>query len=183
MSNNLTMIGSHKIHHVQASIVLHVMIVASFIVLLFFTLGVRIERKVVEKQIDSIVTDMVGELVPLIPSDQKELIHTLIQQKIQSNSVDENIVANDNRVVKQNTEYRTKAIYAVIGLLVAGCAVLYYLNKQSKLNWNEIASENMFVLAAVAAAEVGFLLLVTQNYQYIDSSYIKLKILDILASS
>ena len=63
-----------------ANILLHVVLLSSFVAVLFFSYGSKIEQNVVKKQTTSIVDSLTSDIKNIIPPDQLSKLTPYIQQ-------------------------------------------------------------------------------------------------------
>lgn len=158
-----------------ANIILHVIFVATFVAIFFFTYTANVEKQMVKNQVGLIIKNLFGS-TNFLDADTK------LKIKEELKKMDPSDLSEEDALVKKNNkdilEYATKvmSITAVSGLMLS-----YYLFKydadQNKGTYIDLLKENIILLAFVALTEFTFLHLVSENYVYGDANLVKKQIL------
>jgi predicted PurR-regulated permease PerM len=172
----------------MSNIFLHVVFIATFIVVFFFTYVVHIEEEIIKHQIDLIVVNLTRGKKLLDPETQLSL-KTMINESTSSKSKEdkEKEMRQDNSVAESNKKILTKATYTM-GIFIIVCIIASYLlfrYHKSSLTGDELANasyskllmENVFILMFVAVTEFAFVHLISLNYVYGDSNFVIKEIL------
>jgi len=165
-------------------IIFQVIIIFIFVGIFFFTYASYIEQKIVEKQVDDIVVDLVGDIKMLWPPTNSSL--TYVKQQIASTKPT-NLSAQDDEVKASNKIILDKAvksitIITIVGVILIFCIFMYSKYRGEHIDYLGIIKNDFIILAFVASVEFGFLTFFAQNYRTIDSNFVKYKTLDTIAN-
>lgn len=150
-----------------ANVILHVILIATFIGIFFFTYASRVEKEIVENQVDYLVKDFTQNLSQL-SSEHKEQLKTAIST-IQA----PDMTKVDTVVNNMNAELMKKAGYVIGIMLVIGSAIIYYLYTKYNINLKSLMIHNAIILIAVAVTEFFFLNYVAKNFISADANRTK----------
>jgi hypothetical protein len=156
------------ISHAIANILLHVILISSFLVVFFFTYASRVEREIVENQSKTIVTDIMKEITVFVPSeampDIKEGVRTIQSPDMK---------AQDDQVKAANAALFKKTLTQISVVVIVGMLCVFIMSKVFKFSMSELLVHNLIILVFVAITEFVFLTYFAKNYRTIDSNYIK----------
>ena len=129
-------------------------LILSFI---FFTIGLQVENKVIQKNIDFLIDMFKRELPEMKPKKKLELP---IEEKKELNKEDEKINRENDKII-----YKTIGYFGsfVILLLIASIIIWKKTNNDFKIFKNFIVIKNLIVLVVVMIVQIIFYKLVIQN--------------------
>ena len=152
---------------------------ALFLTIFFFTIAVYFEKKIVEKQVDFIIDDFIGNTFKPLSDSQKKLIQDDIIQSINKND----LTQADKEVETQNNKTSNKA-WTFVGILVAVVfsitVIIGFILKWDIYYIKYLFFSSLYSLIFVAITETLFLFLIAQNYLSADPMKIKLNITESL---
>tara|TARA_B100001093_G_C26856077_1_gene1027476 strand:+ start:3989 stop:4573 length:585 start_codon:yes stop_codon:yes gene_type:complete len=161
------------------NIIIHVGVMALFLTIFFFTIAVYFEKKIVEKQVDFVIEDFIGNLLkPLSDSDKEK-----VQNEILSSLEGTDYTEMDNSVDEQNNKIIRKA-WTFVGILV-GIIIFIIILLGFYFKWNFyfikfLGLSSLYTLIFVGITETLFLFLIAQNYLSADPMKIKLNLFETL---
>lgn len=163
------------------NILIHVGIMALFLTIFFFTIAQYFEKKIIEKQINFVIDDFVGNALKPISDDDKTYIKKVINEKFNLDFTKE-----DNDVISNNKKI-TKKAWTFVAILVSIISV-FVIILGFIFKWDIYYIKFLFVSALVslifvAITETLFMSLIAQNYYSADPNQIKLKIIETLAEN
>lgn len=158
-----------------SNIILHVICVATFIAIFFFTYTAKVEGQIVENQVKIILNNLF-ENATLLNDETKEFIRNkLNEMEAPDMSVE------DEKVKKQNNGVMLYAAKIIFGFVIISFIVSYYMfnsdTDPNKGSYVDLLKENAILIVFVAVTEYAFLHLVTKNYIFGDSNFVKKQIL------
>jgi len=148
-----------------ANVLMAVIFISSLIGTLFFTLGARLEKKVVDQQVKSIIDDILRTISIL---DHKNILGNFAD-KIEKPDLSE----ADKKVAKANKKLMINAAILIASLLVVGLVVCFALSKIFKFSFLELLRKNLIILVFIAITEILFLYFIGTKYIGTDSNFIK----------
>lgn len=159
------------------NIIIHVGVMALFLTIFFFTIAVFFEKRIVEKQVDFIIDDFIGNTFKPLSKTQKEYL----QDKI-INSINKNDLSQADKQVENQNNSTSKKAWTFVGILV-GIIVFITITFGFILKWDKYYVKYLFYSAFYSLIFVGitetlFLFLIAQNYLSADPQKIKLNIID-----
>ncbi len=149
------------------SIIVHILIIAVFITIFFFTYGSYIEKQIVKKQLEYIVNDLAGDIKVIAPE-----IVPVLQKQLGSVGYP-NLEKEDKIVEENNKKLKNKTIGTVIGLTVVTLVVIYYLIQHYELDAKDIMMTNLISCTAVAFTYFIFTTYIIANYRSADPNFVK----------
>jgi len=171
-----------------ANIITHVALIAALIIIIFFTIGLKIEHQVVEKEIQYLIKKILDPLSHINPDIIKYKNEFVAQMVIPPDS-SEVIKKIDN----QNKELKLQTLkYLVILILITLIAIFIITWKFTHVSEGKIITYkeflfklfkyNIITLIFVAAVYIGFTYFIAHNYIYIDYHKINSTIIQKLIS-
>lgn len=152
-----------------AHIVLNVTIISTFIGVLFFTYGKKVEKQIVQDQSKYIAKTIANDVKLFIPLELK--IKLKEQLKVPDMSKE------DAAVEKSNSELQKKAMIVLGVLFFIGITTTIIICIIGKLNLR-VLLESVVILIFVALTEILFLNLVARNYKIADPNFVKKEFLE-----
>ena len=161
-----------------AQVVLQVTLSSIFICLFFFTYGKTQEEKSMERQIEFLIDDLVGETGTILSPEQREQIRKYIS------NINPDTSAEDEQVKQSNTLVWKKTVKFMMVMGIVGGFVVYRLWKQStgqgmwkSFSIKQTVFEALLALCVVALTEYVFLTYLGSEYITISPNKIKAQIL------
>lgn len=159
------------------NILLHVLIMFSFLTIFFFTVGNKIEADIVKKQVNFLINDLIGNTFSVLNTSEKNNIKSKLDTLFNTN----NFRLQDEKVSNNNKKIFNEAIYSLIIFVVIVLLIILIIglyNKWSKHMIGIFINISVFTLIFIAIAEISFMFLIASNYISTDPNKIKEKILD-----
>jgi hypothetical protein len=155
-----------------ANVLLHVILMAVVISLVFFTYGAQIEKKVVTSQVDNLVTDITADLKAVLTDEQKQLFQRAFSTLTppDMSKEDEEAAANNRALIK-------RALIVVGTVFAVGVALVILLAVIFKFSFWDLLAENVIVLLAAAATEFLFLSFFAKNFVSLDPNMVKAEVI------
>ena len=162
-----------------SNIFIHVAVMSLFLTIFFFTIAANQEKNIVEKQINFIVDEFIGNILFPLDNSLKEYIKRKINSKLEDAKND--LKDQDKKVNVQNNKIIKKAftfalIFLIIVIFIVGITSFYYKWPSHYIYY--LIYSNIITLIFVAITETAFLFLIAKEYYSVDPNKIKLKILD-----
>lgn len=151
-----------------ANVVLHVILIASFIVMFFFTYGSKVEGEIVKKQCTAIVDDIMADVGVFLPANVQ--IPT-------SGLTAPDMTELDEKVAVANRELMQRTLRLMSIVFVVGFVIIVSMSIAFKFSLKDLLVHNAITLLFVALTEFVFLTFFAKNYITIDASFIKYKAL------
>ena len=151
-----------------ANILLHVILISSFLVIFFFTYASKVEKQIVQNQSTAVVQDVLDDILVILPDSAVATIGEHVQNITPPDMSDE-----DNDVKIKNHELYMKTVKQIAALFVIGMIVIYIMSKVYKFSMKDLLVHNLIILFFVAVTEFAFLRYFAKNYSTIDSNYVK----------
>lgn len=155
-----------------ANIILHILIMAVFITLFFFTYGAYLEKKIVKQQMNYIVDDLVGDIKVISPETATTLKNQLLNIK------SPNLEQADKQAEENNSKLKMKTLKIVIGVSIVTLFVIYYMVKYFDLDVKNLIVANIISLIAVGLTYFMFSTYIIANYKSADPNFIKKSIIE-----
>lgn len=154
------------------NIVIHVVLISTFIGIFFFTYGAYIEGIIVQKQV-AFLLEGVKPYVKLLSTDNKSEILKNI------NINNEHLLEEDKIVEKHNNKLLITASLTLIGLFVAGAIFVAFMSYRYKqeIDIIHLLKENGIILFFVAFTYFAFATFFAQFYLPIEPNTIKRKLI------
>lgn len=158
------------------NIILHVILIATFIAIFFFTYASKVEQVIVQEQVDYIVRDLTSDLI-ILPKSYRDQLRAAVDRITVPD-----MSAEDNEVIEYNRELLKKVIKIVIGFVIIGLVVVGFLVYKYNLSVKDLFIKNLVVLLFIAATEYIFLTYLASHYQSGDPNFAKLSFVKSLRS-
>lgn len=150
-----------------ANIILHVVLISSFIVVFFFTYAAKIEEKIIKEQVDIIVKDLTSDLSLLPNALLQKLRNFVHEMKAPNMQKIDDIIRNKN---KKLVDQVIKIIIGVVagGLITVGVMAYYY-----KFSLKHLMFKNALSLLLIGVTEFLFLTYIGALYRSADPNFVK----------
>lgn len=149
-----------------ADILLHIGIISSLIVVLFFTYTVSVEKEVVRERLSSIITSFSDTIYIFVPNN---LLDYITHVKI----TPPDLHIEDEKIDQYNRELEFKAGVMIGSLLILSIIVAFWLSKKYEFSFKHLLLENLIIGGFVLATELYFFHFVASKYIPIDENFIK----------
>ncbi len=161
------------ISYTIADILLHIILISSFIVIFFFTYASKIEKQIVIRQSTDIVQDVIQSTTSVLPDIAiEELDKTLITQLQPPDMSTE-----DAEIDASNKDLLDRTVKTIGVVFAVGLLIVYMMSKIYKFSMTDLLVRNIIIVSFVAITEFSFLTYFAKNYDTIDSNFVKYKIL------
>ncbi len=158
-----------------ANTLLHVIFVATFLAIFFFTYTANIEEELVKKQVNLILKNLLSSS-KFFDDDIRTQIRTRLND-IETPDLSE----EDHKVTKNNEKVLEYAIKVISISTISGLIISYFLfqsdTNPNKGTYIDLLKENAILLIFVSLTEFLFLHLIATNYVYGDANLVKKQIL------
>jgi hypothetical protein len=174
-NNALTHNKSHALE-IFSNVLLHVCFFSVFVCLFFFIGASRIEKSIVQTQIQNTVQELVQEIKNVLPPAERAALATQIQSITapDMSSQDQAAADNNKRLVEQSCMVLIPVF--VVGLVVVIGAYFGYKKKfkeAPQFSLKQMFAHNGIVLAFVFLTELLFMLGIAANYKSLDPQVVK----------
>ena len=159
-----------------SEIILSIVLFVIFIVIFYFTYGLYMERKVLDKELTHIIDSLKSTTIFMDPNTKNYLKFLLQNVKIQDNS-DE-----DAAIESHNNKIMEKLYIAIPILFVFGIGMSYFLSTKwaAKLfgghcgtfNYRNVLLKNIIVIIMIALIEFIFITYYASEYISIDTQQV-----------
>lgn len=154
-----------------ANIILHIVIIASFIIVFFFTYGSYLEEKIVKQQMEYIVDDLVGDIKVIAPEATSLIKQNLVKPDV-------NMEEEDKKAAEHNSALKRNSFIALAIVIAIGFGIVYYIHKNYDIPMREIIFSNVISLVAVGITYFLFSTFFIGNYRSADPNFVKKKLLE-----
>jgi len=151
-----------------ANIILHVILIATFIAIFFFTYASKVESKIVNDQVDYIVQDFTSDL-NIFPQAYRDQLRKMVDKLTVPDMSEE-----DNQVVEHNRQLFHKVIKIFAAFVIIGLIIVAIIAYKYKLDVKTLIIKNIVVLLFIAATEFIFLTFLASHYRSADPNFAKL---------
>lgn len=151
-----------------ANIILHITLISTAIVLLFFLYSAKIiEPAVITNQIDRIINDTTKDMKIFLTDDQKKEISAAFKdlQPPDMSKEDAEVREKNDKLLKKSQRL------LAVGLII-GISISLALSYVGKFSFMELLKENFLALLVVIAVEISFLTFFAKNYRTLDENMI-----------
>lgn len=156
-----------------ATIILQVVLIATFIGVFFFTYASKIEKEIVEDQMDYIVKDIVNNIKIFIPENKRKDVSDFIK-----NMTIPDMKREDKLVDDMNKGLLNKAVIVLSILVIVGVIAVYIMSIKYNFTLMPIIKESLIVLAFVGLTEFVFLRYIGKNYRSGDPNIVKYELIN-----
>lgn len=161
------------------NILIHVGIMALFLTIFFFTIAQYFEKQIVQKQINFVIDDFVGNTLKPISPETKKKIRNQINEAFSKTD----FTKQDESVKEQNSKVQKKA-WTFVGILIGIIAVIIiifgFIFRWEGYYLRFLFNSAVISLIFVAITETLFMFLIAQNFLSADPNKIKLSIVNTL---
>jgi hypothetical protein len=167
-----------------SNIILHVILICLFIIILFLTYGVYLEKQVLSNQIKYTITKFTDNITPFLPPNTNINEVLKLNETPDSANVTSKISENNSAVF--NKIFKYSGILVLIGLL--SIFIISYKSKRMidgevvslKTFLKQLFKDNIILLVFVALVYAGFVTYISYTYIYVDVNLLKRNIIDTL---
>ena len=164
-----------------ADIIIHVALVATFIIIFFFTYASMVEKKIISNETREIVQVFASKASSLLSDEQNEYVRSLLK-KIEPPDMS----SPDADVKQSNSNLMRKTFWCLAIVLAASAVVVSVLHRAGSFSIGKLFWSNILALVVIAVVYFCFLTLFAKNYKPSDYSLVEnsfFKTLDDWASS
>ena len=158
------------------NIIMHVVLISSFIAVFFFTYGSQIEQEIVQSQAENIVKVFTEDISLIIPNSTKPIIKAGLQERLKSPDFSK----EDKEVEDHNKELLINATKIIVMFAVVGITVILVLASIYNVELTDIVTRNIIILAFVGLTEYLFATYIIKNYITADPNFVKLSLVKAL---
>jgi len=169
---------SENYSELMITVISNVLFISLFIGLFFFTYAAHIEKTVVQSQMKYLSEEIISK-VNIFGIDALSMFHTYL-----SNIPKPILDDVDQKVEKENSIVKYKALYANIAftLVVIGLIYLIYNNSDKSFDIKDILIKNGIILFFIGITEYSFLNFLGSKYISLNPNMIKYTIIDNIKS-
>lgn len=161
------------------NILIHVGVMSLFLTIFFFTIAQYFEKQIVQKQINFVIDDFVGNTLKPISPETKKKIRNQINEAFSKTD----FTKQDESVKEQNSKVQKKA-WTFVGILIGIIAVIIiifgFIFRWEGYYLRFLFNSAVISLIFVAITETLFMFLIAQNFLSADPNKIKLSIVNTL---
>lgn len=173
--NVLTNNKSHALE-IGSNVLLHMCFFSVFVCIFFFVGASRIEKGIVQSQIQSTVQQLVQEIKNVLPPAERQALAVQIQNLTPPDMSKEDADASNN-----NKKLLEQSLMVLVPVFVVGLVIVigaYYGYKKKFKEAPEFSLKQMFahngiVLGFVCLTELTFMLGIAANYKSLDPQVVK----------
>ena len=157
-----------------ANLLLHVILISSFLVIFFFTYASKVEEQIVVRQSTALVQDTIQSMTALVPDSVMDDISTNLVTKLQVPDMSKEDIA----IEASNKELLSSTIKMIGIVFVIGIVVVFAMSRFYRFSMTELVIHNLIIVSFVALTEFSFLTYFAKNYDTIDANFVKYKVLE-----
>lgn len=164
-----------------SNLLLHVALIASLVVIFFFTYGSKVEREVVNRQTKFLVDNFTQGTVLLPDDTRKALKESINNMKVPNmKKADEEAAANNKKLVNKVT-MMIGSLLAIVSVVVGG---LWWMSRgnasgfMKEFSLKRLAIDNLVLIASVGITEFIFTTFVIKNYLSADPNFVSKKMVE-----
>jgi len=158
-----------------ALILLNIAFIATFLTIFFFTYANKIEKNVIEAQMEYITNNFLDNISLFIPDDKKKIISQYLNYvNIPDLSV------QDNKIKDSNNKIMISAIKIVATFFVLTILVTAILAYNYGFSYKEILIQSILTIIIVGVIEYTFLTKFGSKFISADVNFVKYKIVETL---
>jgi hypothetical protein len=156
-----------------ALILLNIAFVATFLTIFFFTYASKVEKNIVESQMQYITNNFLDNISLFIPDNKRKLISSML-----NNVKIPDLSSQDNKVRENNNKIMYSAFKIVLGFFLSTILVTALLSYYYDFSYKEIFLQSLLIIAVVATIEYSFLTKFGSRFISADVNFVKYKIID-----
>ena len=167
-----------------SNIILHIVLISLFIIIIFLTYGISLEKIVLKNQIE-FVTDKFLTIIKKVYPNKKIFTEEMLQSlKLKDSPEEIKKVDNNNNglIIKGSIANGILLFITIVIIVFIGLKYQIKLDDGQELSFpgylGRLTGYNLITLFFVACTYFGFITYIAYNYIYIDDSYILVKIID-----
>ena len=151
-----------------ADVVLHIMMVGSFVIIFFFFYASSIESSVVKNQTTQIIKDLKSEVSMFLSDAENNRMRDLFS------GINLPDMTNQDRMVKlKNNELVMRTYYTMAAMLCIGLLIIALLWFFGKIALSQLILHNMIALISIALTDFVFLTFIASKYHPSNASRVK----------
>lgn len=158
-----------------ANVILHVVLLGSFIALFFFLYASIIEQKIVISQVDNVSTDLTSDLKTVLSEEERQVI-----EKAFKSLTAPDMTKEDSDAKKANKKLMIQAGKIVGITFTAGIITVALLSWLGGFSFIAMLLDNLTLLMVAAATEFVFISFFVRNFLSLDPNTVKLSIVNSL---
>lgn len=159
-----------------ANIIAHVTLIAVLIGIFYFTYVPVVEKEVVKREVDEVMTSIADDIHDFIPKKDLQFLKPLIDKYVQA----PNMEKEDKEAASQNRAIMFKAMKYLGLFLGVSSVVVLGIWKFFGIDLSQMLVTNAFLLVAVGITYFFFVTVVIKNYRSADPNFIKKRIVQTL---
>jgi hypothetical protein len=160
-----------------ADILLNVAVISTVLTILFFTIGNKIEKNILEKQVENIVRDVKES--PFYQYNKRYFYNDLKEQldNYKPDDIKDKEINENNKTIFNNT---IKLVVIANVLIILILLLLWYISKKMKqdINISYYIFKNIILAICITLTELFFLFYISARYIYVDSNFVYKHILN-----
>jgi hypothetical protein len=153
---------------VAADLIIHVALIATFIIVFFFSYAAMIEKKIVSNQTSEIIKIFTEKISAFLSDEQNAKMRSLLKT---TNPPD--LSASDAQVAKSNSDIELKTTRIMIIYLGASLVLVSILYYYGSFSLQPLFIKNFFALGAIALVDFVFISFFARNYKPSDYSIVE----------
>tara|TARA_B100000035_G_C21030584_1_gene568210 strand:- start:2927 stop:3478 length:552 start_codon:yes stop_codon:yes gene_type:complete len=160
------------------NILFHIVLMAIFLTIFFFTVASKMEASIVKNQVNFVIDDIIGNTFQFIQSkSEKEILIKNLNSKLPSpeelKTVDESVKQSNNKAYHKAIKFLALVSSVIISILI----IMTFIFKWNFENIKFIFISGIIGLIFVAITEFMFLTLIAKNYISADPNLIRSEII------
>jgi len=166
----------------KSNIILHVVLICLFIIILFLTYGVYLEKKVLSNQITYTIKKLTEDVTPFLPPNTDIASLVSLKETPDTAEVSNQISSNNSAILKK--VFTFSGIFVIVSLLL----IFFISYKSKKVIGGEtftlknflkkLFQENIILLIFVGMVYAGFVSYISFTYIYVDVNLLRRNIID-----
>ena len=168
-----------KTYETITYILLHIVVLAIFLTVFFFTYSVTVEKDIVVNQIDFLMDDIFGNFFKGIPQEDKDNITNQLNELMEGSDSafeqqDDEVIENNNKIIKKSLIF----LIIIVAVIVSMITIVFIMKPWTNSNKKQYLIACVVTLLFVGITEVIFLLLIAKNYLSLDPNNLKENIVE-----
>ena len=144
-------------------LIMNVVFIATFIGVLFFTYGSRVEKDVVNEQVSYAVSQLFGDVQFIGGKPIQDMIGQIKPPNME----------NADRIVAESNKKLIMKVAIVLSVFfVVGTLIAYFIARKYDVDFKKTLVKNIMILIVVAVTEFTFIKLFTSKYKSLDPNFI-----------